>query len=234
MRRPQHLQHQRRRLAGVQAVADDEAAVVVHEGDQVDPPVLPLEDEREQVGLPQLIRAGPLEASGPCRDAAASATSSQLVAGLVQHPGHGRGAGGQGRAAQQHVADALAAPVRVGLLEHEDGAPGQLGQRLPAACPAWLSISPAGPSASNRFFQAYRVCLDSPTRAAKSPAGNRCAARCPGAAAAARRSRSPAWPSPAARADGRADRLPTPGQRRQTLDADFLRRRTFHSLVHRR
>ena len=34
-RRPQHLQHQRRRLAGVQAVADDEAAVVVHEGHQV-------------------------------------------------------------------------------------------------------------------------------------------------------------------------------------------------------
>ena len=45
----------RPRLAGVQAVADDEAAVVVHEGDQVHPAVLPLEDEGEQVGLPQLI-----------------------------------------------------------------------------------------------------------------------------------------------------------------------------------
>ena len=54
-RRPKHLQHQRGRLAGVQAVADDEPAVVVHEGDQVDPPVLPLEHEGEQVGLPKLV-----------------------------------------------------------------------------------------------------------------------------------------------------------------------------------
>ena len=54
-RRTQHLQHQRRRLAGVQTVADDEAAVIVHEGDQVDPAVLPLEHEGEQVRLPQLV-----------------------------------------------------------------------------------------------------------------------------------------------------------------------------------
>src|SRR5262249_62391044 len=34
-----------RKLAAHQAIADDEAAVVVQEGNQVDPPVLPLADE---------------------------------------------------------------------------------------------------------------------------------------------------------------------------------------------
>jgi len=46
------LQDQGGRLAGVQAVANQEAAVIVHEGHQVDPPVLPLEHEGEQIGLP--------------------------------------------------------------------------------------------------------------------------------------------------------------------------------------
>jgi hypothetical protein len=32
-------------------------------------------------------------------------------------------------------------------------------------------MSPAGPSASKRFFQAYKVCLETPTKGAKSPAG---------------------------------------------------------------
>jgi DNA end-binding protein Ku len=40
-RRPQDFDHQRRRLAGVQPVADDEAAVIVHESDQVNPGILP-------------------------------------------------------------------------------------------------------------------------------------------------------------------------------------------------
>ena len=107
----QHLQHQGRRLAGVQAVADEEAAVVVHEGDQVDAAVLPLEDEGEQVGLPELVGPGPLEVAdlvgvGP------GGRLLQLVAGLVQDAGDGLGAGGQGRAAQQHVADASRSPSR--------------------------------------------------------------------------------------------------------------------------
>jgi len=50
-RRPHHLDHQGRRLAGVQSVADNEAAVIVHEGDQVHPPILPL--ERDNKLMPQ-------------------------------------------------------------------------------------------------------------------------------------------------------------------------------------
>lgn len=63
-RRPQHFQHQGRRLTGVQPVADGEAAVVVHECHQVDPAILPFEHECEQISLPELVRLGPL--SGEC------------------------------------------------------------------------------------------------------------------------------------------------------------------------
>ena len=45
------------------------------------------------------------------------------------------------------------------------------GSLLPLGPPRGWSMRPAGPCVSNFFFQAYRVCLDSPTNAAKSPAG---------------------------------------------------------------
>src|SRR6185437_4782420 len=35
-RRPPYFEHQRRRLAGMQTVADDEAAVIVEKGDEID------------------------------------------------------------------------------------------------------------------------------------------------------------------------------------------------------
>jgi len=57
----------------------------------------------------------------------------QLVAGLLQHPGHCRGAGRQCRAAHQHITDPLAAPIRIRLLEHQDSPLGQLGQLAPLA-----------------------------------------------------------------------------------------------------
>src|SRR5208282_163876 len=63
----------------------------------------------EQISLPQLIGRGPLEAADLVR-VRPRRHLLQLVAGLVQHPRHGAGAGRQGRAACQHVADALAAP----------------------------------------------------------------------------------------------------------------------------
>jgi hypothetical protein len=45
------------------------------------------------------------------------------------------------------------------------------GRRLPVGPPRGLSSGSAGPSVSNFFFQAYRVCLEIPTRGAKSPVG---------------------------------------------------------------
>src|SRR5262249_2702828 len=45
------------------------------------------------------------------------------------------------------------------------------GSRLPGGVPLGLSISPAGPSCSNFFFQANSENLEMPTKAAKSAAG---------------------------------------------------------------
>src|SRR5450755_2529883 len=59
--RAQDFEHQRGGLTGVQAVADEEAAMIVHEGDQVDAAILAFEDEGEQVGLPELVGAGAFE-----------------------------------------------------------------------------------------------------------------------------------------------------------------------------
>ena len=108
----------------MQPVAGDEPAVVVHEGHQVDAAVLPLEHEREQVGLPELVGRGPLELA----DLVGMRTGGHLfhlVARLVQHPRHGRRRGRQRRTAHQHVADPLAAPLGIRLLEHEDRPLGQ-------------------------------------------------------------------------------------------------------------
>ena len=144
------------------------------------PPVLPLEHEREQVGLPELVGPGPLEVPHLV-GMRAGGHLFQLVAGLVQHPGHGRGAGRQRRAAQQHVADPLAAPLGIGLLEHEDRALGQLRQAA-----ALAGRRAAGPSArpgparrtssSRRRACAWRR---PPARRSRRPAG-RSAARCRG------------------------------------------------------
>jgi hypothetical protein len=42
----------------VQTEADQKPAVIIEEGNQVNPPVLPLEDEGEQIGLPELVGRG--------------------------------------------------------------------------------------------------------------------------------------------------------------------------------
>ena len=125
--RAEHLQHQRRRLAGVQAEADEKPAVIIEEGDQVDPPVLPLEHEREQVGLPELVGPGPLE-EADLVGMGSRRSFVQLVAGLMEHAGDRWRTGRQRRSAHQHLADPFAPPVGMRLLEQEDGAFGEVGQ----------------------------------------------------------------------------------------------------------
>ena len=57
----QRLQHELRSLMVRQHVRHDEARVVIHERDQVDP-LVPPEQKREDVRLPELVRGSPLEA----------------------------------------------------------------------------------------------------------------------------------------------------------------------------
>src|SRR5262249_61178598 len=103
----------------------------VEEGVQVGAGGLRLQDGGHKSRLPQLGGRGAREVAGG-RLVGPAGGLLQLVAGLVQDAGDGGGAGGQGGAAQEHVADALAAPVGVGLLQQEDGPFGQLGEL--AAC----------------------------------------------------------------------------------------------------
>src|SRR5260370_1113721 len=51
------------------------------------------------------------------------------------------------------------------------GALGDFGQAAAAGAATGPVLQAGGPSASNLCFQAYMVCLERPTRAAKSPAG---------------------------------------------------------------
>ncbi len=71
----------------MQAVADLEVAVVVHEGDQVNAAVLPLEDKRDQVGLPELVGPRPLEVPhvvGVATEAVGGKQVTQLISALGQ------------------------------------------------------------------------------------------------------------------------------------------------------
>ena len=155
----------------MQAVADDEPAVVVHEGHQIDPPVLPLEHEREQVGLPQLVGLGPLEAADVI-GMRLGRLLLQLIARLVQHPGHGvrdwpASAGPRTSMSLirwQPQSGCACLSIRIVRLVSS-------GSLLPCLAPLGWSISPAGPSSSNRFFQAYSVCCETFTSAPKSRAG---------------------------------------------------------------
>ncbi len=154
----QHLQHQRGRLTGVQAVARDESAVVIHERDEVDTPVLTLEDEREQVGLPELVGRGAFEVTHLVR-VRMGRHFLEHVTGLVQDRGDRTGAGWQGGTTQQHVADLLATPVRVGLLEHQDAALGQVGQPAATRRPARLVHQPGRPVGVEAFLPAVQRVL---------------------------------------------------------------------------
>ena len=143
-RRPHDLQDQGRRLAGVDPVAGEESAVVVHEGHHVNPPVLPLQDEGEQIGLPKLVGRGPLELP-LLIGMRMGGHLLHLVARLVQDPRHGPRRGRQGWPAEQHVADPLATPFRIGLLEHEDCPLGQLMHAAALGAAPGLVHQPARP-----------------------------------------------------------------------------------------
>jgi hypothetical protein len=111
----------------MQAIAGDEATVIVHERHQVDPAVLPLQGKGKQVGLPQLIGRGAFEGA----DFVRMRPGRDFLVGqprFTQDRGHGGGAGRQGWTTHEHVADALTAPVRIGLFEHQNRALGQLRQ----------------------------------------------------------------------------------------------------------
>lgn len=94
----------------MQPVTDNEAAVVVHERDEINPSVLAFQYEREQVRLPELIGFGALERSHFVR-MTLRVLIDELITRLMQHFCNRGWARRQRRSAQQHVADPLKAYV---------------------------------------------------------------------------------------------------------------------------
>ncbi len=135
----------------MQAKAGQEPAVIVEKGNQVNAAILSLQNKREQIGLPELIGHGPLKAMIGWRVRPVRRHVVEDVAGLAQNTGHGGGTGGQGGATQEHVADLLAAPVGVGLLEQQNGALGQFGEFAAGGAAAWL----VGQSDGSEFVEAF-------------------------------------------------------------------------------
>ena len=69
-RRFEHLAHDRAARTRPDAVPHDEAAVVVEIHDEIHPPVLSLEQKREEIALPELIRAALARSAAPRAHAA--------------------------------------------------------------------------------------------------------------------------------------------------------------------
>ena len=106
------------RGAAEQVRADDEAGVIIHEGDEVG--VTPAEAEREDVGLPHLVGRGPLEEAGPGDIALLGRHRGRHQPGLVQALAHGLGTGREEEDPAQELGDALDAEGRVLLFERDD------------------------------------------------------------------------------------------------------------------
>ena len=151
--RPKDFEHQRGGLTGLEPKTDEKTAVVVEEGDQIDPPVLAFEHEGEEVGLPELVGPSAFEAPRVV-GVRPSGRLMELVTRLVQDACNGYGARRQSRAPEQHVADPLAPPVGLRLLERQNGPASGIGKPASRLAPRGWSRNPAVPSRSNRCFQA--------------------------------------------------------------------------------
>jgi hypothetical protein len=126
----QRLAHQEFLLVAGHRPAHDEAGVVVHEAAEVDP-LVPAQEESEDVRLPELVRLCPFEAPGPrLRSRRLRRRLQQLR--LVQHAPHLRLADRQGLEPLQHVPDPPGAVLRVGLLQRQHRFPPRIVRlRLP-------------------------------------------------------------------------------------------------------
>lgn len=101
-----------------QVRADDEAGVIIHEGDEVG--VTAAEAEGEDVRLPHLIGRGPLEEAGPREVALLGRQRGRHEMSLVQALPHRLGTGREEEDPAQELGDALDAEGRVLLFERDD------------------------------------------------------------------------------------------------------------------
>lgn len=124
------LEHQLGALVMRQRVPDHVTRVVVHEGDQIQP-LVPPQQECEEVRLPQLVGGRPLEASGRLRAAFALGRSGVDEALLVQHAAHRALGDPEALVPGELVAEAPGAGLRLGSLGLHD----RVAPRVALECP---------------------------------------------------------------------------------------------------
>ncbi len=107
------LEDQRAALLVGDRVADDEAGVIVHERGQVDP-LMASQQEREDVGLPELVRLRALEAVGRGRRALVDGRCRGEQPLLVKDATHDVLGDPDALEAGEQVLDAASAVMRVG------------------------------------------------------------------------------------------------------------------------
>lgn len=125
----ERLEDELRLLVMGDHVRDDEARVVVHERGHVDA-LVASQQKREDVALPHLVGAGPLEATRALGLAFPGGRHHLQQPLLVQHPTDRRVAHAQRSQASEDVSDATCAPVGVFLLRLDD----RLSPRIAVEC----------------------------------------------------------------------------------------------------
>ena len=115
---PINLDDRLRRWAAEQVRADDEARVIIHEGDKVG--VTPAQPEREDVRLPHLVGRGPLEETGTREVALLGRHRGRHEMSLMQALAHRLGTGREKEDPAQELGDALDAEGRMLLFERDD------------------------------------------------------------------------------------------------------------------
>jgi hypothetical protein len=124
----QGLHHQARLLMVRQRVAHDEPRVVVHERRQVDP-LVPAQQEREDVALPELVRLRALEASGSGLRLRQRGPALRKQALFVEDATHRCLRHAEATEARQQVADLARAELRLRLLRRHYRSALHLGAR---------------------------------------------------------------------------------------------------------
>lgn len=122
----ERLDHQRRLLVVGQRPSHDEARVVVHEAGQVHA-LVPAQQEREDVGLPHLVRSRPLEAPRRLRPSRSGGRRGLDQALFVQDSAHRRLRDAQALEAGDQVSDAAGSCAGARLLRLDDRPPSRVG-----------------------------------------------------------------------------------------------------------
>jgi hypothetical protein len=152
----ERLPHQELLLMPRHRPADDESGMIVHERAEVDP-LVPPQEKREDVRLPELVGLRSFEAPRPrLRPRRLRRRHQQLR--VVQHPPHFRLADRQRLEALEHVADPPRPVLRVRSLQRDHRFPSRIARIRP-------------PLRRSRYLR--KQCLVSTLRVGLSPQGHR-------------------------------------------------------------